>query len=55
MCRVEYEDEDEVSVLPCKHIYHVDCIAQWLLHKKVCPQCNEEVTGLGAQEPSDRQ
>lgn len=43
MCRVEYEGDDEVAVLPCGHFYHTDCIAQWLARKKVCPQCNKDV------------
>lgn len=43
VCRVEFEGEDEVKVLPCKHHYHVDCIEQWLKRKKVCPVCSQEV------------
>jgi E3 ubiquitin-protein ligase BIG BROTHER-like protein len=43
VCRVEFEGEDEVKVLPCKHHYHVDCIDQWLKRKKACPVCSQEV------------
>lgn len=44
VCRVEFEDMDEVAILPCKHYYHRECIGMWLKQKKVCPQCNKEIT-----------
>ncbi|KAL2631524.1 hypothetical protein R1flu_016210 [Riccia fluitans] len=47
ICRLEYEEGDSLSTLPCKHLYHTDCIQQWLEINKVCPVCNKEVTVLG--------
>lgn len=44
VCRVEFESEDEVKKLPCGHYYHPECVGQWLQQKKICPQCNREVT-----------
>ena len=35
MCRMEFEPEEEVVMLPCKHLYHGECIAQWLQDRKV--------------------
>ena len=32
---MEFEAEDGVCVLDCKHCYHTDCIAQWLKYSKV--------------------
>lgn len=43
VCRIEYELTDDVTVLPCGHYYHPECVATWLQRKKVCPQCNKEV------------
>ena len=34
VCRMEFEPEEEVVTLPCKHLYHGECIAQWLKDRK---------------------
>ncbi len=35
MCRMEFEPEEEVVALPCTHLYHGECISQWLKDRKV--------------------
>ena len=35
VCRMEFEPEEEVLSLPCKHLYHGECISQWLKDRKV--------------------
>lgn len=44
ICRLDYEDGDFLSTLPCKHHYHADCIKNWLQINKICPVCSAEVT-----------
>ncbi|CAH2070270.1 unnamed protein product [Thlaspi arvense] len=43
ICLVEYENGDKITTLPCKHIYHKDCISQWLEQNSVCCVCKAEV------------
>ncbi|KAK4757910.1 hypothetical protein SAY87_019211 [Trapa incisa] len=39
ICQEEYADKDEIGRLHCKHMYHADCINQWLSFKNWCPIC----------------
>ncbi|GAA0142323.1 hypothetical protein LIER_03250 [Lithospermum erythrorhizon] len=47
ICLTEYEDGDEIRVLPqCGHGFHVQCIDMWLGSHSSCPSCRQilEVT-----------
>ncbi|EEF42126.1 E3 ubiquitin ligase BIG BROTHER-related [Ricinus communis] len=45
ICQVEYQGgEPLVSLLPCQHPYHSECIINWLQVKKICPICTTEVS-----------
>ncbi|OIV96932.1 hypothetical protein TanjilG_00514 [Lupinus angustifolius] len=39
ICLVEFIGEEEVSEMPCKHMYHQECITQWLRRSGMCPLC----------------
>lgn len=44
ICLCEFDLEDHVTVLPCKHIYHKDCIEPWLINKSsLCPICKQSI------------
>ncbi|GMP92361.1 hypothetical protein CsSME_00042617 [Camellia sinensis var. sinensis] len=47
ICRLDYEDGDTLTVLSCKHLYHSECINNWLRINKVCPVCCTEVSASG--------
>ncbi|CAH8279343.1 unnamed protein product, partial [Arabidopsis lyrata] len=35
ICIVDYEKGDKITILPCKHAFHKDCISNWLKENKV--------------------
>ncbi|ORY73308.1 hypothetical protein LY90DRAFT_503161 [Neocallimastix californiae] len=40
ICLCEYEDQDELRVLHCKHAFHKQCIDQWISkYVNNCPVC----------------
>jgi len=34
---------DEASELPCKHIFHTQCIHVWLKRRGICPVCRQPI------------
>ena len=44
VCQCEWEEGDEVRVLPCGHHFHTGCVDQWLgKHRACCPLCKADV------------
>lgn len=43
VCLAELQLQDEVQVLPCRHVYHVRCVAPWLAANNSCPVCRSEL------------
>ena len=42
VCQDDFNTEDTVRVLPCEHLYHPDCIDDWLKgHSYKCPCCRK--------------
>ncbi|KAJ9565386.1 hypothetical protein OSB04_001352 [Centaurea solstitialis] len=44
VCQVEFEKNEKIGVLQCKHRFHPECIKDWLLRKNVCPLCKHQVS-----------
>ncbi|XP_074285592.1 E3 ubiquitin-protein ligase RING1-like [Silene latifolia] len=43
VCMTEFELNNEVKQMPCKHLYHPDCIIPWLKMHNSCPVCRFEL------------
>ena len=43
ICMEEFQEKEKVKALPCAHIFHINCIKQWLLKQKTCPFCKSEL------------
>ncbi|KAA8520303.1 hypothetical protein F0562_014559 [Nyssa sinensis] len=39
VCKDQFVIDVEVKQLPCKHMYHSDCILPWFLQHNSCPVC----------------
>ncbi|MCQ2819329.1 MAG: hypothetical protein MJ252_18860 [archaeon] len=43
ICQEDFKTGEKVSKLSCNHIYHPECIKEWLKSNKKCPFCMQEI------------
>lgn len=45
ICLVEFNEGDgkTVAELRCKHIFHVECLKEWVKKNDICPMCRERI------------
>ena len=39
ICLDEYKTGDKATILPCIHLFHTNCIKNWLKKQNSCPIC----------------
>jgi len=44
ICLENFETGDKATMLPCIHMFHSNCIQEWLKSKNTCPLCKLKLT-----------
>lgn len=42
ICIDEFKDNELLKQLKCGHIFHQECLSQWLINMDICPYCNKK-------------
>lgn len=51
ICLCDYESDEVVRFLPCKHHFHRDCVDVWLRLDKACCLCKQDIDAQIAPSP----
>ncbi|KAG5260855.1 hypothetical protein AALO_G00297330 [Alosa alosa] len=43
ICLSNYVEGEELTILPCSHNFHSNCVNQWLLQSPTCPMCRTQM------------
>ncbi len=43
ICLNEFKDNDELCLLQCEHLFHKQCLLNWLKKKHSCPICRHNI------------
>eukprot|EP00903_Cladosiphon_okamuranus_P008527 g8187.t1 len=43
VCLFEYHKDEAVTLLPCSHLYHTECIDIWMRDHTNCPHCRADM------------
>lgn len=43
ICMCDMDEGEEATRMPCGHLFHFDCIKQWLATNNTCPVCREKL------------
>ena len=43
ICMDSFRENEKIKKLTCDHIFHIECMTQWLQTKKTCPFCDQAI------------
>ena len=49
-CNICLGEINEYVFIQCGHLFHKDCIGEWLINKKTCPCCRKSVKSININE-----
>ncbi|CAF3425148.1 unnamed protein product [Rotaria socialis] len=44
ICRTDFESNEELKKLHCGHLFHPECVANWLRITRICPICRQRMS-----------
>ena len=54
ICLLHFKEDDDVQYLPCQHLFHHDCINEWVKYKSECPTCRNEIETCTIQQENNK-
>jgi len=45
-CVSPIKSKGQFMLTPCKHVFHSECLENWILHKSECPTCRTVIPSL---------
>jgi len=50
VCMEDFDEDRQIVLTPCLHVFHLHCLQGWLTRKKECPSCRWDITDTGEQK-----
>ena len=50
ICKDDFELDENITILECKHILHTNCIAEWVKYKSECPVCRGKIQTIDTSD-----
>ncbi|CAF4090409.1 unnamed protein product [Adineta steineri] len=44
ICRTNFEPNEQLKKLQCGHLFHPECVTNWLLITRICPICRQRMS-----------
>lgn len=53
ICLCDFDEGDAMTILPCRHHFHPECVGQWLKKSKRCPLCVQAIDSADGAKQDD--